>query len=334
MKAIITAALLATGLAATAPAQAVPLPNLHADATQTSVSGLSSGAYMAGQFHVAYSASLIGVGIVAGGPYYCAQGSLTNATTSCLYGLPTVPTVTTSVNKAKSAAAAGQIDPLSNLVNQKVYIYTGTQDFTVYPKIVDLTNQFYVNLGVPAANISYVKNIASGHAFITTNFGNSCGTSQTPYVNNCNYDQAGAILTRIYGTLNARVATPTGQTLAFDQTEFLASATTHGLATTGYAYIPSQCSAGTTACRVHVVFHGCQQNATAVKDAVYAHAGYNNWADNNNFIMVYPQTTTLGFPTNNNGCWDWWAYDDANYYAKNGRQMAAVNAMIKRLTGQ
>lgn len=38
-----------------------------------SVSGLSSGAFMAQQFHVAYSQWVIGAGIVAGGPSGCAQ---------------------------------------------------------------------------------------------------------------------------------------------------------------------------------------------------------------------------------------------------------------------
>lgn len=36
-------------------------------ANETSVSGLSSGAYMAVQFHVSFSATLRGAGITAGG---------------------------------------------------------------------------------------------------------------------------------------------------------------------------------------------------------------------------------------------------------------------------
>ena len=45
-----------------------PLPALTIDLSRTSVSGLSSGAYMAGQFHVAFSSTLAGAGIVAGAP--------------------------------------------------------------------------------------------------------------------------------------------------------------------------------------------------------------------------------------------------------------------------
>ena len=42
-----------------------PLPALGVDASQTSVSGISSGAYMAGQFHLAFSTTVVGAGVVA-----------------------------------------------------------------------------------------------------------------------------------------------------------------------------------------------------------------------------------------------------------------------------
>jgi poly(3-hydroxybutyrate) depolymerase len=59
---------------------------------------------------------------------------------------------------------------------------------------------------------------------------------------------------------------------------------------------------------VHVVFHGCGQAAANwdVGDAVYGHAGYNRWADQNKIIVLYPQTTPSA--VNFDGCWDWWGY--------------------------
>ena len=51
------------------------LPKLGADLAQSSVSGLSSGAYMAGQIQVAHSKDIVGAGIVAGGPYACAESA-------------------------------------------------------------------------------------------------------------------------------------------------------------------------------------------------------------------------------------------------------------------
>ena len=48
------------------------LPNLDANLGMLSTSGISSGPCMAVQFHVGFSATIKGAGVVAGGPYHCA----------------------------------------------------------------------------------------------------------------------------------------------------------------------------------------------------------------------------------------------------------------------
>jgi poly(3-hydroxybutyrate) depolymerase len=48
------------------------LGTLPIDPAQISVSGISSGAFMANQLHVAHSAQLMGAGLIAGGLYGCA----------------------------------------------------------------------------------------------------------------------------------------------------------------------------------------------------------------------------------------------------------------------
>jgi hypothetical protein len=60
------------------------LKSYNVELSQTSVSGISAGAYFATQFHIAYSSTIIGNGAVAGGPYLCALGSLTTALTNCM----------------------------------------------------------------------------------------------------------------------------------------------------------------------------------------------------------------------------------------------------------
>jgi poly(3-hydroxybutyrate) depolymerase len=45
-----------------------PLPSYNVDLGETSVSGISSGAYMAVQMGIAYSEIVTGVGVFAGGP--------------------------------------------------------------------------------------------------------------------------------------------------------------------------------------------------------------------------------------------------------------------------
>src|SRR5258706_15483841 len=63
---------------------AAPLPALHAERSGITASGVSSGGSMAVQLQGAHSASVAGVGVLAGGPYYCAQGSLVPALYHCM----------------------------------------------------------------------------------------------------------------------------------------------------------------------------------------------------------------------------------------------------------
>ena len=72
MKAGLLLALLLAGGSAQA---AATLPALNIDKSQISVSGLSSGGFMANQLGYAYSATFKGVGVFAGGPYMCAGHS-------------------------------------------------------------------------------------------------------------------------------------------------------------------------------------------------------------------------------------------------------------------
>ena len=88
---LLAALLLALALR-TEATSAPRLPAFQADLGQTTVSGLSSGAYMAGQFAVIHSSLVTGAAIIAGGPYYCAgypgrppfTAYLSNAMSGCM----------------------------------------------------------------------------------------------------------------------------------------------------------------------------------------------------------------------------------------------------------
>ena len=101
---------------------------------------------------------------------------------------------------------------------------------------------------------------------------------------------------------------------------------------TGFVYVPSACAAGAT-CNVHVVFHGCNQTIEQIGNAFYTRTGYNEWADTNNLLILYPQTKQNSAQSNSGGCWDIWGLDDPNYHTKQGRQMLAIKGMIDRLSG-
>jgi poly(3-hydroxybutyrate) depolymerase len=332
--ALIGAALLLLPLRAQMPA----LPAMQA--ADVSVSGLSSGGYMAVQYSVAYSAGVKGAGIVAGGPYSCSRGSVDTATTVCsCTGFAACQVRAGGTNVAQLAAltdqyaAAGSIDPTSNLGAQRIFLFSGTAD-TVVPQAVMDDLESYYRRYIPSAGISYSKDLAAQHAMPTDTFGSACGTLGSPYINNCGYDAAGRLLHWIYPGLAPRSASaPAGRLLEFSQAPYLPDPTSHGMAASGFLYIPPACEAGGNGCKLHVAFHGCKQDARSVGDKFILNSGYVAWADSNRILLLFPQAAPVFPMANPNACWDWFNYDDPNFARKNGRQMAAVQRMVQRLTG-
>jgi len=331
LRSLFLACLFLSPLAASAASK--KLPAAGADPARVSISGLSSGAFMAVQYDVAFSASTIGVGVVAGGPYNCVYVNLGGIYT-CMQGLPSGQA---SYEAAVGFAALDQVDPVSNIAGQKIYLFSGTKDPVVRQSVMDAVRDFYRAAQVPATNIQYVNGTTAGHAFISDDFGSGCDMTQAPFVNECTvggrlYDQPAAILTQIYGPLKPKATTLSAQPIAFDQTRFAGALS--GMAPSGYVYIPASCQLSAAKCAVHVVFHGCVQSADAVGDAVYGKLGYNEWADTNGIIILYPQVNKSIFPYNPKGCWDWWGYSGLNFQTKGGSQLSAVHAMVQRLIGQ
>lgn len=309
-------------IAFTAHAAPAPLPPLNIDASRTTVSGASSGGYMAVQLHVAHSTRFKGgAAVIAGGPFNCAQGSVMSALTRCL-GNAAIP-VADLVAATDQWAKEGAIDPTSNLAASKVYLFSGAKDSVVKEATTTALHAYYKNY-IPAAQIVLKADIQSEHGFVTDDTGAACLTKDSPFIINCGFDLAGALLQHLYGPLKARKSGALeGSLVEFDQSAFV---TGHGMGTAGWVYVPASCTAG-TACRLHVALHGCRQNADAVKDAFARNAGYNRWADGNDIVVLYPQTGKGA----TNACWDWWGYDDPNYAKKSAPQMKAIIAMMDRL---
>lgn len=327
--------ILALVLGSGAQAAAVKLSAYNADPSLSTVSGISSGGFMAVQMHVAYSASFkTGAAIFAGGPFYCTQGSVSTAQGACMNALPSGPDVTASINTTNSYASAGSIDAASNLTTTKVYMWSGTSDTVVKQAVMNALQTYYKNW-VPTANIIYDNAHAAGHAWISPDASAACSAQADPYMNNCSTDAEQTFLTQMYGTLNAKnTGTLSGSYIEFDQSEFFddKNPAAHSVANTGWAYMPASCAAK-KACKVHIAYHGCVQYYGKVGNKFVAQSGINEWADTNNIIVVYPQTIASNSnPSNPNGCWDWWAYDDPNFAKKTGHQMLMSKRILDRIT--
>jgi poly(3-hydroxybutyrate) depolymerase len=303
---------------------------------ETSISGISSGAFMAIQFGTAWSSIIKGVGVVAGGPFWCAEADASNAlsgypllraTGPCMNGPASDLNIGDFVAKTDSKAASAEIDPLGGLKEQKIYVFHGYNDAIVARAVTNAAVDFYRHyLGETGrGNLFYQTTIGAGHALVVTqaNGANACNANDTPYIDQCGYDQAGIILQHVYGMLNPPNRSQLKGTLKrFDQSPYTKPDLPDALSLgdSGYVFVPEDCESGEP-CRIHIALHGCAQDVGDVRQRFVETTGYNAWADTNRLIILYPQTrsNTL-LPCNPLACWDWWSYIDHTdgYVTKSG----------------
>ncbi len=343
-------------LAIAAQADSLPaLPALNIDLSQTSVSGISSGGFMAVQFQVANSSIVRGAGIVAAGPYACARADVLRATTLCsCTGEPLLACrvdadsaeVPKLLDLVRQRGAAGSIDDPAQLAKQNVVILSGGKDGLVPAAITQQLANFYSALGVPAAQVKSVPLPKAGHTMPTPSYGAACAVTDTPYIGKCAFDGAKTILEGIYGPLKGAASSkPKGQLIEFDQTPYVTQAGnflwSSGMDRSGRVYVPPTCARGEP-CRLHIALHGCKQGQSFLPlkpppggglyygTTFVRNAGYLRWADNNRLVVLFPQAVSIP-GTNPNGCWDWWGYTDSRYAERDGVQIRALRAMAEAL---
>ena len=336
-------------------AEPAALHGYNAALGESSISGVSSGAFMAVQFATAWSSAIRGVGVIAGGPFWCAKADaddiftgytlpVLNATGQCMKGPPPTIDMNVLLAKAQAKAASGDIDPTQNLGRQKIYLFHGYNDAVVDKSVTDATADFYRHyLGDGGrGNLYYQTAIGAGHSLVVLpepriSGLNSCNENTDPYIDQCGYDQAGIVLQHIYGILNPpNRGQLVGTTKSFDQSIYTKpdDPDTLSLGDTGYVFVPKDCEAGAE-CHVHIALHGCNQDVSDIGRRFVDDTGYNSWADTNHLIVLYPQTkSSLLIPYNPEACWDWWSYIDHgdNYVTKSGAQIRTIKAMLDVLT--
>jgi hypothetical protein len=321
------------------------LPALGARLDGTTVSGVSSGAYMAGQLHLAHNSIITGAAMIAGGPYGCAQSVYTRgiigpgsalinasrAINGCMandlaaWGVPNARQL---AGLASGFAGDGLIDPLETIADDRIYLFAGTRDETVLPAIGLAALEFYERLGVRPDRIKRVVDVPAGHGFVVAGKGGACGDTAKPFINDCGYDQAGDLLAHLLGPLAKPDAASTVERVIFDQHALLRDLADHGLARVGVVLVPPRCRQEAS-CRVHVAFHGCRQARGVMGDTFLDDTGYGRWAGANGLIVLMPQAEVS--TANPYGCWDWWGYTGPDYLTRKGPQITAVRRMLDRL---
>ncbi len=320
------AAILITACGTEEPAEPAESVTYNVDSSRISVSGVSSGAMMATQLHVAHSSLFNGVALLSGGPWYCAQGSMKRGLGPCMKGgdIDNAQLIAA----VKQAEADGAIDSLANLADDRAWVFHATLDEAVAEAVSQAAIAFYTEF-MPHESVKYVGNVEAAHGFPTLETGVACNEMAEPYLNACDYDAAGILLTALYGELEPAVAAAGDLRKISQPGADDATMLDHAL-----LYVPESCADG-EACGLHVALHGCLQSTDYIDDAFATGAGYNEWAEANRLLVLYPQVASSKIaPLNPMGCWDWWGYTDDSYATKSGPQVTVIKATMDALAGR
>lgn len=327
VKSSIAAALVCLSLSAPAFSQT----QIRLDLENVSVSGLSSGGYMATQYQLAYGESVVGAGIVAAGPFYCARNSISTALAECVTQTTAATSNQELLEYIQQQQAAGKLATAEQIADQRVIVLHGTLDQKINRAAVDLLVEQYQTMLNQAPK--YIHDKAFAHLLPTTSYGSACDVSESPFLGACEFDAAGEILQYIYPELQPPVDVIDDNIVTLSQQD---EYTVEGaeLDEIGYAYVPTACTEGEL-CQVHISFHGCNQSAQDVGLAYVKNSGFNRWAESNAMIIVYPQVKkSTMFPMNPQGCWDWWGYTGVDYATNSGKQLRAIHALVESLPTQ
>ena len=295
------------------------------DPEQITVSGISAGAYMAHQLHIAYPEIFSGAGIIAGGPFGCAEGSLTTAMSRCMASVNTPLPVPEFAEQIRVAARDGMVGDYAALADDPVWIFHGALDSSVAGALSEALVALYSDF-IPTENIRYVNHIEAAHNFPTRGQGTDCSAVESPFIGDCDFDAAGELLQYLYGELESPAAKHKAELTEVT----LTAADAAGMAETAYLYVPPACHQAGQSCKAHLVLHGCGQSGEQIGTTFIKQSGYLAWAEANNIVLAFPQVAPAA--ANPVACWDWWGYTGSEYRWRNGAQMKVLADWILRLS--
>lgn len=318
-----------------------PLPHLKIDRDRITVSGISSGGFFATQMQVAFSSTIRGSAIVAGGVYGCSLG-LENRVNLCMQK-PEEILLSEVLQKTKEQADSGWIDSTEHLRNAKIVLFFGEKDPVVKKPQLNLMVDFYGNF-LPASQLKSTLHPEANHAFPTENYGNPCGKLRLPWISDCDLsfvedffqffdskEKRHSMFSR--KNFNNHAGSEESDTTLwrkFNQSALSPDREASGLAEWGAIYIPASCE--TQTCGLHLAFHGCQMNWQYVQNQFIEKAGYLEAAEKFGVVVIFPQLEKT--KENPNTCWDWIGSTGPDYLNKNGPQMKAMGNLIDIVSGK
>ncbi|MFY0992749.1 poly(3-hydroxybutyrate) depolymerase [Halomonas sp. C05BenzN] len=315
-------------------------PRLGIDADDISVIGISSGGYMATQLAVAWPERFSGLGVLAAGPWSCAQGTLRRALGQCMTTRLGPPRLDELALRHQDYLERDLVGAPRALAGLRVFVWHGDADDTVSPTLGSaLAEQFRDWLEDPDRQLHLLESEGIGHGWPVGHRGEplpattltDCRGGGGTHLLACDLDIAGEALGWLHGDLvPPGEDRPRGELMRFDQA---AMQDAKGLDDAGYLFVPEGCREG--GCGLTVALHGCAMGASQLDETFVRHNGLNEWAASNRRVVLYPQAeTSLANPQ---GCWDWWGFAESTWQlnplhdTRQGTQVRALMGMIDRL---
>ena len=211
--------------------------------------------------------------------------------------------------------------------------------------VVAAVGTFYAAFVAPEA-IRFETTVPAAHAMVTLAWGEPCEAFEEPFINDCDYDLAGAILQQMYGPLAAPDEAgdePAGDIVAFDQAPFdpgrQDQRPRRHRAICSFPRVPGggrPLPAARRPARVRADARPASARPSSATPATTA--GPPSTASSSS-IRRRPRSSgsllgvDLPWP-NPQGCWDWWGFTGPDYALKSAPQITAITAMIDRLTSE
>ena len=83
-----------------------------------------------------------------------------------------------------------------------------------------------------------------------------------------------------------------------------------------------------------MTYAACMCRGSTFYEGVTHHAGFNEWAEANAIVIIYPAMSQWGSTgQSRGGCWDGYAQTGSDYGLQSGAQVSVVRNLIKIVAG-
>jgi len=300
---------------------------------------------MAVNHFVAFSRSVVGVGVVAGAPYGCntIEGSddkCGSAPASTRWS-KLLPRLAAYMHRR---ANQGLIDPLASLRGKRVFLFSGQADWVVARGVMRAV-KWQLSKATGAGTVQADFGVNAAHGWVVD--GATCGPgppgSPSSWCATCccspssllqceGHDLAGRLLKHVHATAASKRGQAAAPLISVPQAPYVADGRTlddSGLWHTAYIYAPWRCRApGVGGCKIHVHYHGCVWGAEYTGTDILTRLGLAEWAESLGMVVVFPQTSST---VDEGGCWDWTGKTGPLFDTRWGAQLRAVTALLRDL---